>query len=146
MKTINHIEIRMAGEKAARYFGNGFHCAEAVVTAVLEALGEDPSQAVAYATAFGGGFGRTHQEACGALAGALIAIGHFHGRRKMGADWDLPADLGAKARQRFLDQLGTAHCDTLRRRFGEAQQMTECRKLTQGVTSTLLTLLMDEAD
>lgn len=146
MQSIKAIERRMAGEKAAESFGNGFHCAEAVVTAALEALGEDPSEAAAHATAFGGGFGRTYQEACGALSGALIAIGHLYGRRQRGGEWDLPAELGAEIRQRFLDDFGATHCATLRDRFGEEHQMAECRKLTKRVTTALLALLTKKED
>lgn len=143
MQTISEGVQREAGEKAASSFGSGYHCAEAVAAAVLEAMGKNPSEAAAHATAFGGGFGRTHQEACGALSGALIAIGHLHGRRRPGSEWDYPAGLGAAIRQRFVDEFGTAHCATLRNRFGEARQMTECRKLTRWVTATLLGLLAE---
>ena len=146
MKTITEIEIQMASENAAKYFGNGFHCAEAVATAVLDAVGEQSSEAAAHATAFGGGFGRTFQEACGALSGALIAIGHLYGRREMGGEWDLPAELGAEIRQCFLDDFGTTNCASLRNRFGEELQMAECRLLIKKVTSTLLTLLTENPD
>jgi C_GCAxxG_C_C family probable redox protein len=141
MTRMTENDRQTASEKAAQYFGNGFHCAEAVATAVLEAIGQDPTEASAHATAFGGGFGRTYQEACGALSGALIAIGHLYGRRTLGGEWDFPAELGAEIRQGFLDDFGTTHCATLRTRFGEEEQMAECRKLTKNVTATLLTLL-----
>lgn len=144
MKTIGEMERRAASKKAAKYFGNGFHCAEAVATAVLEAIGQNPAEAAAHATAFGGGFGRTFEEACGALSGALIAIGHVCGRRKSGGEWDLPARLGAEIRQCFVDEFETTKCALLRRRFGEKQQMTECRKLTESVTAMLLGLLAKE--
>ena len=65
---------------AGNYFENGYHCAEAVVAAVLEGMGIDASEPVTHATAFGGGIGRTFQEVCGALSGCLIVIGHIHGR------------------------------------------------------------------
>jgi C_GCAxxG_C_C family probable redox protein len=146
MKTITEIEILMASEKAAKYFGNGFHCAEAVATAVLDAIGEESSEAAAHATAFGGGFGRTFQEACGALSGALIAIGHLHGRRELGGEWDIPAELGREIRQRFLDDFGTTNCATLRNRFGKERQMAECREVTKRVTATLLALLSENPD
>lgn len=146
MKTITEIEILVASEKAAKYFGNGFHCAEAVTTAVLDAIDEESSEAAAHATAFGGGFGQTFQEACGALSGALIAIGHVYGRRELGGEWDLPAELGAKIRQRFLDDFGVTNCATLRSRFGEERQMIECRNLTRKVTARLLTLLSKNSD
>jgi C_GCAxxG_C_C family probable redox protein len=144
MNTITKMGIQMAGEQAIGFFGNGFHCAEAVTTAALKAMGEDPLEAAAHATAFGGGFGRTHQEACGALCGALIAIGHLYGRRNLGDAWDLPARLGAAIRQRFLDDFGTTHCASLRNRFGEERQMAECRKLTGRVTTALLALLSEK--
>ncbi len=76
MITITETEKQTAINRAGHYFGNGFHCAEAIVTAVIEAIGEDPSEDRAHATAFGGGFGRTYQEACGALSAAFIVIGH----------------------------------------------------------------------
>lgn len=143
MKTITENEILIASEKAAQLFGDGFHCAEAVAAAVLDALGEESAEAAAHATAFGGGFGRTFQEACGALSGSFIAIGHLYGRRKPGGEWNFPADLGAEIRQRFLDDFGTTNCATLRNRFGEERQMEECRKLTKKVTATLLGLLTE---
>ena len=37
------------------YFENGYHCAEAIVAAVLEGMGFDASEAIAHATPFGGG-------------------------------------------------------------------------------------------
>jgi C_GCAxxG_C_C family probable redox protein len=145
MKTLTAIERQSASEKAAKYFGNGFHCAEAVAASVLEVLGEEPSEATAHATAFGGGFGRTYQEVCGALSGALIAIGHLYGRRELGDEWDLPAKLGAVIRQRFLHRFGTTHCATLRLRFGEEQQMSQCRELTKTITNDLLVLLHEDS-
>ena len=80
---------QQAGEKAASYFGAGYHCAEAVVAAFLETIGEDDPNAIAHATAFGGGFGKTFAEACGVLSGGMIAIGHMCGRRQRGEDWDI---------------------------------------------------------
>ena len=145
MQPMTDVKKGLAGAKAADFFGNGYHCAEAVAVAALNALGENPSEAAAHATAFGGGFGRTHQEACGALAGALIAIGHLYGRRQPGGEWNRPAELGAAIRARFMDEFGTAHCQTLRNRFGEARQMAECRQLTRWVTSDLLDLLAEAA-
>ncbi len=143
MHTPSERDRRRAGEKAAQLFGNGYHCAEAVAAAVLAAMDQASSEAVAHATAFGGGFGRTHQETCGAISGALIAIGHLHGRRRPGGEWDYPAELGAAIRQRFVDEFGTAHCQALRHRFGEARQMAECRRLTGWVAVALLELLAD---
>ncbi|MBA3008737.1 MAG: C-GCAxxG-C-C family protein [Proteobacteria bacterium] len=128
-------------DRAKGYFGNGFHCAEAVVAAVLEGMGKDASEAIAHATAFGGGFGKTYGEACGALSGALIVIGHLHGRRESGKDWDLPAGMGAGIRQMFIHRFKTTHCLSLREKFGEEDQMGQCRNLVGWVTQDLVSLL-----
>ncbi len=128
--------------QAGEYFGNGFHCAESVVKSVIDGMGHDGSLAAAHATAFGGGFGKSHEEACGALSGALIVIGHFFGRTRPHPDWDRPADLGADIRNRFIEQWGTTHCRTLCDRFGEEHQMDCCRDIVRGVAKDL-TLLLD---
>lgn len=131
---------QQAGERAASYFGNGYHCAEAVVAAFLEAVGKDDPNAIAHATAFGGGFGKTFTEACGVLSGGLIVIGHMCGRRQRGEDWDIPAELGAELRDHFVKSHGTSNCAVLRERFGEERQMAECRKLVHEGTMSLLTI------
>jgi C_GCAxxG_C_C family probable redox protein len=107
----------------------------------LEALNENPAQAAAHASAFGGGFGRSYEEACGALSGGLIAIGHLHGRSAPEGGWDMPAKLGAELRNRFVEDFGTTHCATLRERFGRERRMQQCRKLVHGVVVLLLELL-----
>lgn len=141
MNMVTKNDRQAAGDKAGEYFINGFHCAEAVAAAVLESVGEDPGEASAHATAFGGGCGRTFNELCGALSGGLIAIGHLYGRRTPGGNWDLPARFGAKIRQQFLEDFETTHCATLRKRFGDKRQADECRKLVRCVTTALLELL-----
>lgn len=118
------------GKKAGEYFQNGYHCAEAVASAVLEARDLDPAQAVAHATAFGGGMGRTFCEACGAISGGLIAIGHLHGRTKPGESWDTPAAMGQALRDAFVEAYGETNCGVLRDRFGEEQQ-AKCTRLVE---------------
>ncbi len=134
-------DIKSFGKRASEYFESGFHCAEAVTAAVLDAFDENHSQALAHATAFGGGMGRTFNEACGALSGGLIAIGHLYGRQNSGEDWDIPANLGAQYREKFIEIYQTAHCGTLRDRFGEELQMQECSILINKTTIELLRIL-----
>jgi C_GCAxxG_C_C family probable redox protein len=52
----------------------GFNCSQAVFSTLAEPLGFDPSLALKIASPFGGGIGRTG-ETCGAVSGALMAIG-----------------------------------------------------------------------
>lgn len=146
MDRITENERDRASAVASEYFGNGFHCAEAVAWAVLEALGEDPSVATAHATAFGGGVGETYAGDCGAISGALIAIGHLHGRHNPGGSWALPAELGAELRQAFVEDHQSAQCASLRLRFGQEKQMDECRRLVKAVTEKVLALLTEVTD
>lgn len=139
------IPMDAVGELAGSYFGEQYHCAEAVAKAVLETLGHNPDESVACATAFGGGFGKSFQEACGALSGALIAIGQVHGRRRPGECWELPAALGASIRDRFAQSHGATHCQTLREHFGE-NQMTECRAIVRNIACETLRLLQNAED
>jgi C_GCAxxG_C_C family probable redox protein len=139
-------ESQLASEKAAGYFGEGYHCAEAIVAAFLESIGDDPGEAIAHATAFGGGFGRTFADTCGVLSGSMIAIGHVCGRRQRGDNWDRPAEFGAAVRQQFIDSYGTSNCGVLRERFGEEQQMIECRKLVRDGVLVLLKLYRDRIE
>ena len=132
------------GEVAGSHFVNGFHCAEAIVAAVLERMGEAPSQVIPHATAFGGGMGRTFEEACGALSGSLITIGHLYGRNEESASWDRAADLGAEIRRRFVDRYGTTTCRTLREKFGEEAQPLECETLVRFLAAELMALLQAE--
>lgn len=140
---IKDLNAQQVAEQATTYFGEDYHCAEAVVAALFEAMGEDASDAIAHATAFGGGFGRTFTEACGVLSGSMIVIGHLYGRRQKGESWDTPAALGETVRQLFVDRHGSSNCGVLRDRFGEEQQMPECRKLVQETTIALINLLQN---
>lgn len=143
MGMIKEMNAEQVAEQAATYFGEDYHCAEAVVAALFEAMGEDASDAIAHATAFGGGFGKTFTEACGVLSGSMIVIGHICGRRQKGENWDSPAALGATTRQHFIDRHGSSNCTVLRDRFGKEQQMAECRKLVRETTIALVNLLQN---
>lgn len=136
-------KTQSAGELACNYFGNGFHCAETIVAACLETLGRDPSIACSHASAFGGGFGKSFEEACGALSGSAIVIGHLMGRQKPGGSWDLPAEYLAELRESFIQMFGTTHCRTLRNRFGENQE-AECRKLVVWMVDALMMKLSEQ--
>lgn len=130
------------GFRAGQYFEAGFHCAEAIVKSCLAKTPHDPEDALVHATAFGGGFGRTFQEACGALSGGLIVIGHLYGRRRPEESWDLPAEYAAVLREKVIQEYGTTCCRSLRDKFGEAQHQ-ECQKLVTNVAQYLDELLRE---
>ena len=133
-----------AEERAAQLFGNGYHCAEAVVASILEIMGEKNEQLVPCATAFGGGFGETFTESCGVVSGSLLMIGHIHGRRKQGDSWADAAQMGRDVLHKFVALHGTTNCGKLRDRFGEEEQMSLCRELVRQGTRNLAALLNEQ--
>jgi len=66
-------------EKALLYFNNSFNCSQSVLTAFAPDLGISEDESLKIACAFGAGMGRM-QHTCGAVTGALMAIGLQHGK------------------------------------------------------------------
>ena len=65
-------------ELAVTRFQDGFSCSQAVFSPYAEAMGLDKDTALKIAGTFGGGMGRTGQT-CGAVTGALMALGLKYG-------------------------------------------------------------------
>lgn len=66
-------------ERANSYFEKGFSCSQAVLTAYAPELGMEEDMALRVSQAFGGGIAHMG-ETCGAVSGALMAIGLKYGR------------------------------------------------------------------
>jgi len=66
-------------EKAKDSFNYGFNCSQSVFAAFAPALGISEDDCLRIATPFGGGMGR-QQLVCGAVTGALMAIGAMKGK------------------------------------------------------------------
>jgi len=143
---IRKIEKDETADLAAQLFGNGFHCAEAVVAAVMESIGEENTDAVKYATAFGGGIGESFTESCGVVSGSMLVIGHLYGRSIQGESWKDVAKMARKSLQTFVALHGTTNCGKLRDRFGEEEQMTLCRELVRCGTKNLVSLINQQGD
>ena len=60
-------------EKALEYHAAGFNCAQSVLAACNEYTGLDDSAALAISAGFGGGL--RSGEICGAISGAVMALG-----------------------------------------------------------------------
>ena len=99
------------GLRAEELFGSGWNCAESVLLAVAEALGEDAH--VYLATGLGGGVGHSGNT-CGAVTGAVLALGLTYGR--------LVPDKQAK--EHAYTVCGKL-CEDFRNEFGSMQ----CREL-----------------
>jgi C_GCAxxG_C_C family probable redox protein len=106
-------------DKAVMLFSSGFNCAEAVLTVLcqrMEKLGRSCRRSVpSVATGFGGGIGRSGGT-CGALSGAVMAVGLMVGHRR--AD-----DLGRKY---MVYDLVSGMIGEFEREFGSSS----CRDLT----------------
>jgi C_GCAxxG_C_C family probable redox protein len=64
---------------AINYFRNHFNCSQSVLTAFGPDLGLSEDESLRIATAFGAGMGR-QQHICGAITGALMALGLRYGK------------------------------------------------------------------
>ena len=64
-------------EAAAGYFASGYNCSQSVLMAFCGPLGLDAATAVRLATGFGVGMARGGS--CGAVSGAVMALGLFGG-------------------------------------------------------------------
>jgi len=73
--------VQKAKDNAKQNFKDGLNCSESVFKAVIDTgvTGLDP-EAVSLATGFGGGIGLAGHS-CGALIGAVMAVGAVHGRK-----------------------------------------------------------------
>ncbi len=72
-----------AGRNAREYLASGYNCAQSVLKAVLEEKGIFFDEAMSLSSGFGGGIageGRT----CGAVSGAIMAIGVLNGLHSKG--------------------------------------------------------------
>jgi C_GCAxxG_C_C family probable redox protein len=68
-------------EIAINYFEQGFNCSQSVLSAFSKEFDVPENELLKIATAFGGGLGR-RQLTCGAVSGALMALGLHFGRGK----------------------------------------------------------------
>jgi len=76
-------KVEVIKKRARKNFTLGYNCAECVVEAVLHEIDTGlPPEVKKVATGFGGGVG-LFGDTCGAITGAVIAVGAVHGRRAL---------------------------------------------------------------
>lgn len=73
MQTVN-INIEERVERARGYFTAGYNCAQAVVMAFDDIMGQSPEVLARHAAPFGGGMGRM-REVCGTVSGMAMLAG-----------------------------------------------------------------------
>jgi len=91
----------------------GFNCSQAVFSTLAEPLGLDRSLALKIASPFGGGIGRTG-ETCGAVSGALMALGLQSGYSQPDPQAkDRVYTLTREFLRRFKERFGEVACKAL---------------------------------
>jgi len=119
-----------ATERARENFSSGYNCGECVVEAVLATIETDlPPHVWKLATGFGGGIGLSG-DTCGALIGAVLAVGAVHGRSRLPGGDDR-RDVLRKSKAQLYDDPGLYRLFNqiptwFRQQFGH----TLCRELT----------------
>jgi C_GCAxxG_C_C family probable redox protein len=73
--------IAEAEERARNYFKQGLNCTECLLQTIMDLNNVNlPQEVICLATGFGGGIGET-KHICGAITGAVMALGAVRGRR-----------------------------------------------------------------
>lgn len=121
---MNHVE------KAEEYFCNNFNCSQAVFTTFAAEMGLDEEVALRIATQFGGGARKG--EMCGAVSGALMALGlkyghcHAEDAEEKGKAYQIAEDF----MNRFTVEKGTVVCrELLGYDVSKAEDMQKIKEL-----------------
>ncbi|MFP4471166.1 MAG: C-GCAxxG-C-C family protein [Bacteroidales bacterium] len=104
--------------KAVETFNSGYNCAQSVLSVFAGELRTDRDTCLRIASPFGGGMAM-QQETCGAVTGALMAIGLKFGKGEQGSEAD--KEHAYKLSRGFMDRLAQRH------------QSLKCRQLLDGL-------------
>jgi C_GCAxxG_C_C family probable redox protein len=101
-------------EKAADYFEQDFNCAQSVLLTMQEYYSIGRNRLIPkIATAFGGGIGR-RGSLCGALTGAIMAIGLKYGTNKTFLiEKEKAYEIALKFYDQFVKECGSPFCREL---------------------------------
>jgi len=104
----------METNRATEHMAGGLVCAESVLLATCEEMGVeiDEKTVPKIAYAFAGGLGNTGS-VCGAVAGAVMAIGVVRERGKTMEEMFGVLGLAAEFRERFEAEMETINCHEL---------------------------------
>lgn len=121
--SLNREELKAS---AASYHGKGFNCAQSVACALAPALGMDERAIFTLTEGFGAGMGGT-TETCGAISGAVVAIGQVES-----TGFDEPTSKGRTYKlartlcSRFAEKNGSNVCRNLKGVGSEAGPLRSC--------------------
>ncbi len=103
-----------AVKRSMRYFDTDYNCSQSVMKAVLESKGMDFGEIFHLAAGFGGGVG-LQGHICGAVSGAVAALGVINGKRIDDAKEHKQAtyEISEKFMKLFKEKNGSIICDDL---------------------------------
>jgi len=132
------------GERAAELFQSGWNCAESVFLAIHEQV-DDGDPPVHLLTALGGGFG--NRKTCGALTGAMVALGLVYGRKQINPEAKKLAY--AKARELYWAFQQKFHCidcwELTNGETAEDERKRICTPLVAEVADMVMAILDEES-
>lgn len=103
----------MTRQEVLEQFRQGFDCSQVVLMAFAEELGYDEEELARMGAAFGGGM--HHGDTCGAVIGALIALGMQFGNASAG-EFEQKNLMNGKVKafqEAFSERLGSLECRDL---------------------------------
>ncbi|HPG72392.1 MAG TPA: C-GCAxxG-C-C family protein [Syntrophales bacterium] len=123
-------KIEAIRQRARKNFSLGYNCTECVTEAVLTLVDTGlPPEVKKVATGFGGGVG-LYGDTCGAITGAVIAVGCVHGRSTLPEDPD-PKQAAKKSAQQLYGKPGLYRLfNQIPNQFLAKYGCTCCRDLT----------------
>lgn len=114
----------------------GWNCAQSVAGACADLAGRTPEELLPLMGGFGGGFGGSHEEACGAVSGGILILSLCFPHAQ-GGDQAAKKNVyrvSKEFRKRFSDVFGHSRCgDLLRARPGVTEKNPAAQRL--GVTA-----------
>lgn len=106
--------MKNRSETAAKMVAGSWNCAQSVLGVFCADLGLDQETAMKLASGFGAGMGKK-QEVCGAVSGAVMAVGLKHGQAREDdkAAKEEAYRLSREVMERFQAEFGSCLCREL---------------------------------
>lgn len=138
-------------DTALRLFHHDFNCAESVFSALAEYLAIDSPLVPRVSSGFGGGIARS-QSLCGAVSGAIMALGLKYGRDNAADDRKIIYGRVQELLKGFTAHYGTLQCrelvgvdftDTAAMQQKGAQLHEECARYVRTAVELALRLMQE---
>ncbi len=124
----NHKDGNGLPETCLQYFNSGFSCSEAVLIGASRYLDIHNNIIPGIATPFAGGVSRKGHGVCGALSGAMMAIGLKYGRNTSTGDRSVAFKKAVSLIDRFKEEYGTLNCIEIIGLEGMSEEEIQKRK------------------